>query len=258
MRHTSTKKLFTKPTLKLLSFNIQAGAQTRSYRDYFTKILHPFIFGAHSHHLDHVGELIHDFDIVALQEVDGGSLRSNYINQLRYLADRGSFEFHHQQLNRNWGHFGQFSNALLSRLVPFKTENHTLPGLKGRGAMLAFYGRPENPLLVVNIHLALGEKTRNQQLAYLAEQINRYQHVIIMGDLNCKPEALLSSPLNNGILTFSDDYFPTYPSWDPKHPIDHILVSSSIHIKNVQILSAELSDHKPISAEIILPDELMQ
>jgi endonuclease/exonuclease/phosphatase family metal-dependent hydrolase len=33
-----------------------------------------------------IGNLLGDFDLVALQEADGGSLRSGYVNQVEHLA----------------------------------------------------------------------------------------------------------------------------------------------------------------------------
>ena len=41
--------------------------------------------------LDKIAQLIKEFDIVALQEVDAGSLRSQFINQTEYLAKKADF-----------------------------------------------------------------------------------------------------------------------------------------------------------------------
>src|SRR3546814_10466036 len=105
--------------IKLLTFNIQAAICSSSYRDYITGSWKHLLAHPDSRQtLDQIAALVCDFDIVALQEVDGGSLRSRQINQLRFLAEQGSFPFWYQQLNRNLGRLGQFSNGLLSRLAP--------------------------------------------------------------------------------------------------------------------------------------------
>ncbi len=83
-----------------------------------------------------VGSVLEQFDVVGLQEVDGGSFRSSRVNQVEYLAAQAKFPHYFQQLNRNLGHFAQHSNGLLSRLTPRHIEEHRLPGmLPGRGAI---------------------------------------------------------------------------------------------------------------------------
>src|SRR5690606_1088479 len=151
--------------LKLLSFNIQAGIGTSKFSDYITGswkhlVAHPRSLSI----IQNIAEVLRDYDMVALQEVDGGSLRSKFLNQLVHLASLADFPFWHQQLNRNLGRLGQFSNGLLSRVVPYQVEDHRLPGLPGRGAFIVKYGHPEMPLVLVGVHLALGGKHRNAQL----------------------------------------------------------------------------------------------
>ncbi|MFX6907664.1 hypothetical protein ABTH77_20640, partial [Acinetobacter baumannii] len=61
--------------------------------------------------LKRIGELLADYDLVALQEADGGSLRSGYVNQVEHLAQLGAFPYWYQQLNRNLGRIAQHSNG---------------------------------------------------------------------------------------------------------------------------------------------------
>ncbi len=136
--------------------------------------------------IEQIAEVLSHFDVVGLQEVDGGSLRSRNMNQLVHLASMADFPFWHQQLNRNLGRLGQFSNGFLSRHQPFEITDHRLPGLPGRGAIVIKYGHPIQPLVVVVAHLALGEKVRNTQLSYLARLLAEYKYVVMMGDFNCR------------------------------------------------------------------------
>jgi endonuclease/exonuclease/phosphatase family metal-dependent hydrolase len=76
--------------------------------------------------LQKIGDLLGDFDLVALQEADGGSLRSGYVNQVEHLAHLGAFPYWYQQLNRNLGRLAQHSNGVLSRLKPWAIEDHPL------------------------------------------------------------------------------------------------------------------------------------
>jgi endonuclease/exonuclease/phosphatase family metal-dependent hydrolase len=246
--------------LKLLSFNVQAGIGTQAFGDYITGSWKHFVAHPRSvENIERIADVVRDYDVVALQEVDGGSLRSRNLNQLVHMATRAEFPFWHQQLNRNLGRLGQFSNGLLSRFVPYHIEDHRLPGLPGRGAIIARYGHPDNPLIMVGVHLALGEKYRNAQLAYLSRLLKQYQHVIIMGDFNCRVDHLERSPLAELDLVLPTDPLLTYPSWAPDRHIDHILLSPSLTVTRSEVLSdCRLSDHLPVATEIVLPAEVVE
>jgi len=246
--------------LSLLSFNIQAGIGTTSFRDYIVGSWKHLVAHEHSvSNIEQIAGVLRDYDVVALQEVDGGSFRSRFLNQVVHLASLADFPFWHQQLNRNLGRLGQFSNGLLSRMVPYHIEDHRLPGLPGRGAFLVKYGHPDNPLVIVGVHLALGESYRNAQLAYLRDVLKRYRHVVVMGDFNCLPEQLQQSPITELGLRLMEGSYSTYPSWSPERHIDHILVSPSLEVSRHEVLeSCMLSDHLPVATEIVIPEDVRQ
>lgn len=247
-------------TLRLLTFNVQAGIGSQRYSDYVTGSWKHLV--AHSRSLQNIelmANVVRHFDVVALQEVDGGSLRSGNINQVAHMANLGRFDYYHQQLNRNLGRLGQFSNGLLSRLMPYKVEDHRLPGLPGRGAIFAHYGHPDAPLVVAGVHLSLGEKYRNIQLDYLREQLGHYKHVVMMGDFNCRLEHLDHSPLVELGLRSPETDLLTFPSWAPDRHIDHILLSSALKVVRTEVLEGcKLSDHLPLASEILLPEDVLE
>nr|WP_314477693.1 endonuclease/exonuclease/phosphatase family protein [uncultured Pseudomonas sp.] len=243
--------------LRLLSFNIQVGISTERYRHYLTRswqhlLPHP----GRASNLQKIGKLLGDFDLVALQEADGGSMRSGYINQVEHLAQLGAFPYWYQQLNRNLGRFAQHSNGVLSRLKPHQLEDHPLPGPAGRGAILVRFGEGEDALIVVMMHLALGAKTRALQLAYIRELIGGYRHQVLMGDMNTHATDLLEhSPLRDlGLI--APQVEATFPSWRPQRCLDHILLSPSLTLERVEVLAQPISDHLPVAVEIRLPDAL--
>lgn len=243
--------------LKLLSFNMQAGMGMDKSHHYVTRSWqHIFPHPQRHNHLKKIAELLSGYDIVGLQEVDGGSLRSGFIHQLHHLAELANFAFWHQQLNRDFGQFGQYSNGLLSRPLPLITEEYTLPGVKGRGAIISRYGERDDPLVVVNLHLALGQKTRAKQLEFINEIIRDERYVVVMGDLNCNIAELAKSPIGKRDWRWLDDNVPTYPSWRPTRQIDHILVSPDLQVASAGVIDTTLSDHKPLSLELILPAHL--
>ena len=240
--------------LRLLSFNIQVGNSTQGYRHYLTRSWqHVLPHKGRAGNLERIGDLLGDFDLVAQQEADGGSHRSGYINQVKYLAQQGEFPYWYQQLNRNLGRLAQHSNGLLSRLRPAVIEDHPLPGPAGRGAILVRFGEGPDALVVVIMHLALGTKTRTRQLAYIRELIGGYQHQVLMGDMNTHANDLLqTSPLRDlGLL--APQMEATFPSWRPQRCLDHILLSPSLTLERVQVLDQPISDHLPVAVDIRLP-----
>ncbi|MFZ5602448.1 MAG: endonuclease/exonuclease/phosphatase family protein [Pseudomonadota bacterium] len=243
--------------LRLLSYNIQAAIGTSSFHHYVTRSWrHVLPDWRGLQRLDRIAQVLAHYDLVSLQEVDGGSLRSGFVNQVAYLADLARFEYWFQQLNRNLGKLGQYSNGVLSRFVPYEIEDHKLPGLKGRGAIVAKYGNAENTLVLVNLHLALSEKARFRQLGYVRELIQHHEHVVVMGDMNCRSDQIIDTPLRDTHLLQVTGNHHTYPSWNPTRNIDHILVSPSLTINHVKVLDYDYSDHRPIAMEVQLPQQL--
>jgi len=244
--------------IRLLSYNIQVGMASTRPHHYITEswkhvLPHAQIYD----NLSRIAHAISGFDIVALQEVDAGSLRSSFINQIEYLAKKGGFPFWHEQTNRSLGKIARHSNGLLSHYKPAEVNNHKLPGLRGRGVMVARYGNKDNPLVLLVMHMALGSRARQRQFEYVAEIVNQYEHVVVMGDLNCQPDSPeMQYLLNATNLCEPCHGLKTFPSWRPARVIDHILTSPSLHVHDVHVLQHMLSDHLPIAMEIILPEKL--
>lgn len=244
--------------IKLLSYNVQVGISTSSYRHYVTRSWqHILPHSKRLDNLDKIATLLQRYDVVALQEVDGGSIRSGHVNQVQYLAEASGFPFWFQQLNRNLGRLAQHSNGLLSRFRPFEVTEHKLPGvLPGRGAIVAKYGKPSDPLVLVITHLSLSQEGQQQQLNFVRELVAGVRHVVLMGDLNCQLESLLlSSPLKDmSFIAVGADAL-TFPSWRPVRGLDHILVSDSLKVIRSGVVSFPVSDHLPIALELELPED---
>ncbi len=243
--------------IRLLTFNIQVGINTSSYRHYLTRSWqHVLPHRRRIETLDRIAHLVRNYDVVALQECDGGSLRSGYINQVQYLAEAAGIPYWYQQLNRNLGQIAQHSNGLLSRYRPQNVAEHRLPGIiPGRGAIIAHYGSPEDPLVVVLMHLSLSKSAQQRQLGYIKEQIAGYRHVVLMGDMNSRADDLLTrTPLKDTNLIPLPDTAHSFPSWRPEKALDHILVSPSLNILNSGVVSYPVSDHLPIALDIAMPE----
>jgi endonuclease/exonuclease/phosphatase family metal-dependent hydrolase len=243
-------------SLKLLSFNIQTGVETQDFHEYFTKSWkHLLPLKERISNLNRIAELVQDFDIVGLQEVDSGSLRTGFLDQTEYLAHRARFPYWYRQVNRSLGKIAQHSNGVLSRIRPLSVDEHRLPGLRGRGAMLVELPTNHEPLLVCIMHLALGKRARRLQLAYISELVGEYSQLIVMGDFNCGTDSReLLDLVDNTHLQLPVCQQKTFPSWRPNRKFDHILISESLRLKQTRVLEHTHSDHLPVFVEVSLPD----
>lgn len=240
--------------IRMLSFNIQSGIPTQRYHEYVTggwrQVLHdpgrPF-------NLARIGAMLADYDLVGLQEVDAGSLRSGFLNQVAFLAGRAHLPYWYIQRNRRLGRFAQHGNGLLSRVAPSELEDASLPStIPGRGAIIAEFPIDDGlPLLVVSVHLSLGFRARRRQLAWLADRFGNRPRLVIMGDMNTSRSVLLErSPLVGcGLRAALASPGLTYPSWRPRQELDHILVSSDLEVHTAGVLPCLFSDHLPLAVE---------
>jgi endonuclease/exonuclease/phosphatase family metal-dependent hydrolase len=255
-RHPSSPGTCMGQKIRLLSYNIQAGISTARYRHYITRSWkHVLPHAQRFSNLDRIAQLVKEYDIVGLQELDAGSLRSGYVNLTEYLSDKSGLPFWYDQTNRR---IARHSTGLLSRFHPTEIIEHRLPGrIPGRGALMIRYGSKQESLIVMILHMALGRRARLRQFDYLSEVINEYRHVILMGDLNCPSESVeMDYLINRTLMSEPIHEMHTFPSWRPQRNIDHILVTPTLQVDSVRVLNYSLSDHLPIEMELTLPESL--
>jgi endonuclease/exonuclease/phosphatase family metal-dependent hydrolase len=245
--------------LRLLSYNIQAGADTRRYSEYVTSGWKQVLpHKDKRNNLNRIAHLLKDFDVVGLQEVDSGSFRSGFIDQTAYLAEQAGFPYWYRQVNRKLGKLAQHSNGVLSRVEPSIISEHRLPGLPGRGAVLMEFLTNEKPLGICMMHLALGRRARLRQFSYISELVSHYSHLVLMRDFNCGCSSReFQYLMEHTNLQGSTCDMMTFPSWRPNRKLDHILASPSLRISKSEVLNYAHSDHLPISLEIELPENVV-
>ncbi|MFP4561374.1 MAG: endonuclease/exonuclease/phosphatase family protein [Thiohalorhabdus sp.] len=238
--------------LRLLTYNIQVAIGSRRYRHYVShgwKYVMPH--GQSLHNLDRIAEVLAPFDIVGLQEADGGSFRTAFVDQARYLAASAGFASCQSMITRDFGRFAQHTNSLLSRLPVQAVHEHRLPGaMDGRGVLEARFNLDGRPLSVFITHLALRQRTRMRQVAYLADLVNAVGPSVIMGDFNAKPRSRELQLLceKAGLHMSTRPAHATLPSWRPRVAVDHILASPEIVLEEYGPLPELLSDHLPVQA----------
>ncbi len=247
--------------LRLLSYNVQVGIGCHHYSDYLTQSWrHILPDYRRQENLAEIAHWLTHYDIVALQEVDAGSLRTHYVNQVAFLAKVGGFPYWHLQQNRHFGRFAAHSNGLLAKRQVDQIIHHKLPGkIKGRGALQANFNCGNKQLLVLTVHLALSQQARKKQLAYICDLLSQNPYFVLMGDMNCEQAELHDEFAKHGLETkYNEHCFPTFPRWKPKYQFDQILVSNNLRIVSSQVIDLGVSDHLPIAMEIEMPTELTE
>lgn len=239
--------------LRLLSYNIHVGLEARHYGHYFTGAWrHALPSSGGRAGLDRIAELIRGYDFVALQEADAGSLRTRNVNQLEYLAQRAGYAHWGLTVTRDLRPLARHSLGYLSRFEPAAVREHRLPSpIPGRRAMSISLGPTAGGLTLIVTHLSLGRGAQQRQLDYLSAQVPPDGPVILLGDLNCTPAMLRShAGLKSSGLWLPGNAPATYPSWKPRHSIDHVLVSPQVQVHSVEALPHAHSDHLPLAVEI--------
>lgn len=238
--------------LRLLTYNIQVAIGSRRYRHYVShgwKYVMPH--GQTLHNLDRIAEVLAPFDIVGLQEADGGSFRTAFIDQARYLAGQAGFETCLSMVTRDFGRFAQHTNSLLSRHPVQAVHEHRLPGaMDGRGVLEVRQLLDGHPVTIFVTHLALRQRTRERQAGYLARLVKEAGPSVVMGDLNAKPDSpeLLHLCNRAGLRMADRPSHATLPSWRPRAAVDHILATPDLALEEYGPLPELLSDHLPVQA----------
>lgn len=241
--------------LRVLSANIQSGARTNRYRHYLTRSLsHVLPNQDRQDNLRVLARSLGDFHLVGLQEADPGSLRSGFANQTQQLAEWAEFPYWSHQANRRVGRIASSSNGLLSRIAPAEVRDYPLPGrIRGRGALWVRLGEGASAVLVLIAHLSLGAASRAKQLAFLAELLSDAPRALLMGDLNCAADAPEMRVLFRGTqLLPPGKSLPSYPSWQPRKAIDHILATRGLTVERQWLLPSQASDHLAVAADLLI------
>jgi endonuclease/exonuclease/phosphatase family metal-dependent hydrolase len=239
--------------MRLLSYNIHIGAQPAGYGHYITRAWRHALPGPGMHDtLDAIGDVMRDYDFVAVQEADAGSLRTRFVNQMEYLAKRGGFDHADFAVNRDLRPVALHAMGFLSRHRPAAVIKHRLPGrIPGRSALEVELGPEQGGLRLLLAHLSLGHFDRHQQLDFLSALVKPDRPTVLLGDLNCEPDILRAHiALNDCGFCVPQETPATFPSWKPRLRLDHILGTRHVDIARLEALPHLLSDHLGLAAEL--------
>lgn len=237
-------------TLTLSVANLQAGvATTKGYAHYPTTWWKYWL--PHSDKpLREAGEMMEreDVDISFLIEVSGKSLHSGYRSQPDVVANSARLENRQFFTAKKFTFFTHEGLAILSKHPLSDPKIHLLK--KGildwpmAECTVEIEGRKITLFLA---HLALGPNVRAAQFKEIAEIIKRIDGpVILSGDFNEANMEPFEMLLRETALKHSC-FAKTFPSWNPKHAFDRILLTGQFNPTESFVPEGpRLSDHLPL------------
>ena len=191
-------------------------------------------------------------DIVALQEIDSATSRTDHVDQATRLGAL-------TRMRAAFGGFmgyrdGQYGMAILSRHPILASTNHRLPdGLEPRTA-LGVTTQVEGmatPMVVVGIHLYATEEERLAQARRLTEIFEGEQlPVLLVGDFNSEPgSAVIEHLAQQWSIPAKSPPTLTFPADVPEREIDYIMLRPASQFEVIEVRVVEevmASDHRPV------------
>jgi len=190
-------------------------------------------------------------DLIGLIEVDHGSYRSGGKNQAALLADALG-HYHSHSIKYGHGSFWRRVPVLKSQgnafLARDRIHNETFHFFKHGMKRLVIELELEH-VVVYLVHLAVGARTRHQQLGALYDLVKQTTRpCLVAGDFNMlwgerEIDLFLAA---TGLRNANTMGLPTYPSNNPRRHLDFILYSQGITIRDFQVPRVTFSDHLPV------------
>lgn len=210
----------------------------------------------------------HEPDVVALQEVDVGRLRTDGAHQAEIIAEYLNMEYHFHPAMRVEEEL--YGDCVLSRLPMQLGGVGVLPSLptsrrlEPRGALWVTLECDGTEVRLLNTHLGLKTREKLIQIRALlgpdwlgGNEIA--EPIIFCGDLNATPRSTVWRLCREHFRDVQSDGTSAAPraTWFGHYPIvciDHIFVSSGIGITSVEVgddyLARIASDHRPLVADL--------
>jgi endonuclease/exonuclease/phosphatase family metal-dependent hydrolase len=204
-------------------------------------------------------------DLVALQEVDARTKRTNGVMQAAELARLTNM--HHAYGPAMDFDGGKYGNAILSRFPIESSGTVPLPHRPGdrREPRVALWSQcrlPNASIRFVSTHLdhTPEPSDRVQQAKTIAEKLSGdgwTSPAILAADFNCEPDSPPMAELARDWTIVSNDSgnTPTVPANAPRSKIDHVLVRPRERWRVIEVRVIEepvASDHRPVVVRLEL------
>ena len=207
-------------------------------------------------------------DLVALQELDVGRVRTGAVDQAHEVAHQLGMSFHFHPSLRVMEEL--YGDAILTLRPCTLVKAGPLPGLPGRrdpeprGALWAAVDAGGATLQVINTHLGLAPRERLAQIEallgpdWLGHPACRDPKILI-GDFNTLPRSRAYRRLTRHLVDAQRAQpdprpRPTFPSRLPMLRIDHAFVGSGVEVVSSAVprtpLTRVASDHLPLVLDL--------
>ncbi len=235
-----TKYQYPKPgegVVRILTYNVRNALGMDQQTDY-----------------DRVASVIRAINpgVVALQELDSATTRSNGIDVLKVLAEKCGMKYIYGPSISYRG--GKYGIGIMSVETPLITSFFSLPGREERrGLLMAEF---KNYIFFCT-HFSLTEADRVTSVELINEKAKElHKKVFLAGDLNASPESEAINALNKYWINLSGKQ-PTFPSTKPNHCIDYVwginCCDFSYNTMKQEVVPEEIaSDHRPVFVDISL------
>jgi endonuclease/exonuclease/phosphatase family metal-dependent hydrolase/predicted phosphodiesterase len=228
----------TENTIRVMSYNIRNGIGMDNQVD-FQRIAEIIIALAP--------------DVVALQELDSVTNRSNGVDVLRHLASlTAMFPVYGAAIEFDGGKYGV---GVLSRQRPLSWKNVPLPGREEARTLLMV---EFEDFVLANTHFSLNEEDRLASVNIVNQVASGFDKpVILAGDLNALPDSPVLEAFREDWRILSNPRQFTFPADNPNRTIDYILGFTSsgytYSVWQARVLDEPVaSDHLPLFADIRL------
>lgn len=209
-------------------------------------------------------------DVVALQELDVGRIRTRGVDQAHRLAELLKMTSHfHPAMTVEEELYG---DAILTALPEKKVRAEGLPlytripGLEPRGALWITVDVQGTPVQIINTHLGLvPQEQKRQAAALLGERWMAHEDWrapgILLGDFNASPYSatyrMLKAVLRDAqtrTASWTRTPTATFPSNFPFMRIDHVFLTKGLETIAVRSpygpLARVASDHLPLVVDL--------
>ena len=201
-------------------------------------------------------------DVVAVQELDSMTTRSNQQYVLGELAERTQMHATYAPAISFQG--GKYGIGILSKETPLNIRTYPLPGREE--ARMLLVAEFENYVFACT-HLSLTEEDRLASLDIIKSSVVKSNKpYFLAGDLNDQPDSKFIQALQEDFQVLTHIKKPTFPAPEPTETIDYIAAwkhgSNDFANLSAQVLEEPVaSDHRPLSVQLRMalnPSELFR
>lgn len=191
-------------------------------------------------------------DLVALQEVDQGSIRTRTSGQAGRLEKKledgysvaSQSKYGPGKLMSRLPLLRKMSNAVLSNGGEVE-EHYVSPGSK---QLLMEYRSSGKGLSVFTAHLPTLHRFRRNQLEKVREKVLERDEAILCGDFNCYHGKEELEKIFDGTRYQVHSPGPTHPRSEPFRELNLFIAPESLDVE-VRKIDTDISDHLPVVAE---------